>query len=218
MKTFLQQFHRRPFRSVGEVMKYDGVIDDQIDFIDCTGTRYNVTPLIIASGKGSFEKTKILLVHGANPNIQCSTGLVNRIFRYFQDIAQRIFFKNIDSIQFSIDKLLFYIDIIQFDCFLFLSDTALNLAVHRQKYHIVDLLLKYRANPNIPNQAGKTALHRAVSSYVDENANHIRALLEVSKHVFVSLTNFYEIEFIILMIKKIRMNSKWKSTWLNFVG
>ncbi|CAF5126032.1 unnamed protein product, partial [Rotaria sp. Silwood1] len=26
-----------------------------------------------------------------------------------------------------------------------LSDTALNLAVHRQKYHIVDLLLKYRA-------------------------------------------------------------------------
>jgi ankyrin repeat protein len=55
------------------------------------------------------------------------------------------------------------------------------LAVHRQKYHIVDLLLKYRASPNVPNQSGKTALHRAVASYIDENANHIRALLHVSE-------------------------------------
>ncbi|CAF1081816.1 unnamed protein product [Rotaria sordida] len=128
--NFLQQFHRRPFRNLSEVIGYDGVIDYQIDFIDCTATRYNVTPLIIAAGKGSYEKTKILLVHGANPNQQCSTG-----------------------------------------------DTALNLAVHRQKYHIVDLLLKYHANPNIYNQSGKTALHRAVVSYIDENANHVRALL-----------------------------------------
>jgi len=131
--NFLQQFHRRPFRNLAEVMKYNGVIDDQIDFIDCTGTKYHVTPLIIAAGKGSFEKTKVLLVHGANPNQQCSTG-----------------------------------------------DTALNLAAHRQKYHIVDLLLEYRANPNIQNQAGKTALHRAVVSYIDENANHVRALLQAN--------------------------------------
>jgi len=34
------------------MMTYNGVIDDQIDFIDCTGTRYNITPLIIAAGKG----------------------------------------------------------------------------------------------------------------------------------------------------------------------
>ncbi|CAF1426534.1 unnamed protein product [Adineta steineri] len=128
--SFLQQFHRKPFRSLAEVIAFDAVIDDQIDFIDCTGTKYNVTPLIIASGKGSYEKTKILLVHGANPNKQCATG-----------------------------------------------DTALNLAVHRQKYHIADLLLKYHANPNVPNQSGKTALHRAAVSYIDENANHIRALL-----------------------------------------
>ncbi len=56
----------------------------------------------------------------------------------------------------------------------------MNLAVHRQKYHVVDLLIKYRANPNIPNQSGKTALHRAVNSYIDENANHLRTLLNVS--------------------------------------
>ncbi|CAF3717650.1 unnamed protein product [Rotaria sp. Silwood1] len=62
------------------------------------------------------------------------------------------------------------------------NDTALNLAVHRQKYHIVDLLLKYRANPNIYNQSGKTALHRAAVSYIDENANHVRALLQVTKY------------------------------------
>jgi hypothetical protein len=68
-------------------MAYDGVIDDQIDFIDCTGTRYNVTPLIIAAGKGSYEKTKILLVHGANPNKQCSTGLVERIFSRFYSMV-----------------------------------------------------------------------------------------------------------------------------------
>lgn len=73
-------------------MTYTGVIDDEIDFIDCTRTKYNVTPLIIAAGKGeiqidfsflffgkiqsigSYEKTKILLVHGANPNQQCTTG------------------------------------------------------------------------------------------------------------------------------------------------
>lgn len=58
-------------------------------------------------------------------------------------------------------------------------DTALNLAAHRQKYHIVDLLIQYRANPNIRNQAGKTALHRAVASYNDENANLIRSILNV---------------------------------------
>ena len=61
----------------------------------------------------------------------------------------------------------------------FSSDTALNLAVHRQKHRVVDLLLHYHANPNIFNQAGKTALHRAVVSYTDENINRIRALLEV---------------------------------------
>ena len=70
-------------------MSYEGVIDDQIDFIDWAGTKYDVTPLIIAAGKGrrrsilhfvfnhisgSFEKTKVLLVHGANPNKQCATG------------------------------------------------------------------------------------------------------------------------------------------------
>lgn len=61
------------------------------------------------------------------------------------------------------------------------SDTALNLAVHRQKYHIVNLLLQYRANPNLYNQAGKTALHRAVASYSNENAKQIQALLNVSQ-------------------------------------
>ena len=60
------------------------------------------------------------------------------------------------------------------------SDTALNLAVHRQKYPVVELLLQYRANPNLCNQSGKTALHRAAVSYTDENTNHIRLLLSVS--------------------------------------
>jgi len=54
-KNFLQKFHRKPFQHLADVMVYNGVIDDQIDFIDCTGTRYNVTPLIIAAGKGSIE-------------------------------------------------------------------------------------------------------------------------------------------------------------------
>ena len=71
---------------------------------------------------------------------------------------------------------------IRFCIAFFFRDTALNLAVHRQKYHIVDLLLQYRANPNIFNQSGKTALHRAVASYIDENANQIRALFQVSQH------------------------------------
>ncbi len=51
-KTFLQGFHRKPFDNLADVMGYIGVIDDQIDIIDCTGTRYDVTPLIIAAGKG----------------------------------------------------------------------------------------------------------------------------------------------------------------------
>jgi hypothetical protein len=37
---------------LADVLSYEGVIDDQIDFIDCTGTKYNVTPLIITAGKG----------------------------------------------------------------------------------------------------------------------------------------------------------------------
>jgi hypothetical protein len=53
LKTFLQGFHRRPFQNLADVMEYPGVIDDEIDFIDCTGTKYDVTPLIITSGKGS---------------------------------------------------------------------------------------------------------------------------------------------------------------------
>ncbi|CAF0833713.1 unnamed protein product [Rotaria sordida] len=129
--VFLQKFHGRPFQSLADIIKYRGVIDDQIDFINWTGTKYNITPLMIATGKGSYEKVKILLVHGADPNRQCITG-----------------------------------------------DTALNLAVHRQKYLIIELLLQYQANPNIYNQSGKTALHRAVMSYNDENAYHIRVLLD----------------------------------------
>lgn len=99
---------------------------------------------------GSYEKTKILLVHGANPNKQCSTGYkkYNIIFLKF------IFFYS--------------------------RDTALNLAVHRQKYPVVDLLLQYRANPNLYNQSGKTALHRAVVSYNEEHIHHIQALLNVN--------------------------------------
>lgn len=62
---------------------------------------------------------------------------------------------------------------------LFCRDTALNLAAHRQKYPIVDLLIQYKANPNLYNQAGKTALHRAVVSYTNENAYRIRTLLDV---------------------------------------
>jgi hypothetical protein len=50
--TFLQGFHRRPFQNLADVLMYTGAIDDQIDFIDCTGTKYSVTPLIIAAGKG----------------------------------------------------------------------------------------------------------------------------------------------------------------------
>ncbi|CAF1229518.1 unnamed protein product [Adineta steineri] len=129
--TFLQGFHRKPFQNLNDVITYNGVIDDQIDFIDCTGTKYNITPLIITAGKGSYEKTKILLVHGANPNKQCATG-----------------------------------------------DTALNLAIHRQKYVIVELLLQYCANPNLYNQFGKTALHRAVVSYTNENIDHFQTLLD----------------------------------------
>ena len=58
LKTFLQGYHRRPFQTLADVLAYKTVIDDQIDFIDCVGTKYNVTPLIIAAGKG--EK-KLLL-------------------------------------------------------------------------------------------------------------------------------------------------------------
>ncbi len=45
------------------MMTYNGVIDDQIDFIDCTGTRYNITPLIIASGKGQIDCNRIFKEH-----------------------------------------------------------------------------------------------------------------------------------------------------------
>ena len=61
-KAFLQGFHRRPFQNLNDVMEYTGVIDDQMDFIDCTGTKYNVTPLIIAAGKGKQEFDRILLI------------------------------------------------------------------------------------------------------------------------------------------------------------
>jgi ankyrin repeat protein len=72
--------------------------------------------------------------------------------------------------------------------YFFCSDTALNLAVHRQKYPVVDLLLQYHANPNVYNQAGKTALHRAVILHNDESINLIRKLLAVSfiKDLFYS--------------------------------
>lgn len=52
-KSFLQAFHRQPFVNLNDVLAYQGVIDDQIDFIDWTGTRYHITPLIVAAGKGN---------------------------------------------------------------------------------------------------------------------------------------------------------------------
>ena len=91
LQTFLRKFHRHPFEQLADVLKYEGTIDDQIDFIDTTTTRYQITPLIMATGKGrrcpnfvsgrfssfrlgSVEKVKVLLVHGADPNKQCATG------------------------------------------------------------------------------------------------------------------------------------------------
>ena len=76
LQSFLQKFHRHPFEQLADALKYEGTIDDQIDFIDTTATKYQITPLIIAAGKGSLEKVKVLLVHGANPNKQCATGFV----------------------------------------------------------------------------------------------------------------------------------------------
>lgn len=59
-QKFLQNFHRRPFEKLTDVLAYIGAIDDQIDFIDCAATRYNVTPLIIAAGKGEQPFLPIL--------------------------------------------------------------------------------------------------------------------------------------------------------------
>ncbi|CAF5117014.1 unnamed protein product, partial [Rotaria magnacalcarata] len=49
--AFLQKFHRKPFQSLADVIRYKGVIDDQIDFINNPGTKYSITPLMIATGK-----------------------------------------------------------------------------------------------------------------------------------------------------------------------
>lgn len=72
------------------------------------------------------------------------------------------------------------------------SDTALNLAVHRLKYPIVDLLLQYRANPNLYNQSGKTALHRAAVSYPSEGLQHLQTLLNVSFDVLFKNREYCE--------------------------
>ena len=145
-------------------MDYSGVIDDQIDFIDCTGTKYDVTPLIIVSGKGvnqSFSNQILLSnIFQVHMKKRKSFSFTEQI--QINNVQQGI----ILSFQFSSHS---YSS----------SDTALNLAAHRKKYRIVDLLIQYHANPNISNQAGKTALHRAVVSYSDENINRIRTLLDV---------------------------------------
>lgn len=60
LQSFLQQCHRKPFSKLDEVYQYQGVIDDEIDFIDTTATKYQITPLIIAAGKGPMKTRRSL--------------------------------------------------------------------------------------------------------------------------------------------------------------
>ena len=78
LKTFLQPFHRHSFQNLAELIAYQGVIDEQIDFIDNTSTEYRVTPLIIAAGKG-------------NPSSMCTRTVgpsISRFLREMQDSAR----------------------------------------------------------------------------------------------------------------------------------
>ncbi|CAF3230816.1 unnamed protein product [Rotaria sp. Silwood2] len=208
--SFLQQYHRRPFRNLVEVMAYDGVIDDQIDFIDCTATRYNVTPLIIAAGKGSYEKTKILLVHGANPNKQCSTGLagadptledrnqripldeavmankpeiVGALLSHDRTLVQRAHRAGMIAARFGHDKCLQIL--LDFGMDPNITDrtrtTPLHVAVRSLKLSAARILVSHGADPNIANNRGETPLSIAEYLQPDQKQSFSNVLLHTPR-------------------------------------
>ncbi|CAF2152711.1 unnamed protein product [Rotaria magnacalcarata] len=149
--AFLQKFHRKPFQSLADVIRYKGVIDDQIDFINNPGTKYSITPLMIATGKGSYEKLKVLLVHGADPNKQCATGdtaLNLAVHRQKYPIVDLLlqYYANPNVYNQS-------------------GKTALHRAVMSypdENAHYIQVLLDARADPNIEDRNQRKPLDEAI--------------------------------------------------------
>ena len=59
------------------------------------------------------------------------------------------------------------------------SNTALQLACMKQRFHVIDALLQNKANPNDVNQAGWNCLISAVNYFHEDSAIMLLLLLQV---------------------------------------
>jgi len=59
------------------------------------------------------------------------------------------------------------------------SNTALQLACMKQRFHVIDALLQNKANPNDMNMSGWNCLISAVNYFHEDSATMLLLLLQV---------------------------------------
>jgi ankyrin repeat protein len=115
-----------------------------------------MTPLMVASLRGSRDIVVHLIKYGANVSLSDIKG-----YGTFQSC----------SLNFSEP------------CFYIFSNTALQLACMKQRFHVIDALIQNKANPNDVNMSGWNCLISAVNYFHEDSATMLLLLLQVT-HIF----------------------------------
>ncbi|XP_014223285.1 ankyrin-1-like [Trichogramma pretiosum] len=135
------------------------------------------TPLIIALRRRDWELAKLLLQHGANPNLANIRGLTplheinDKDHDNYTECLTERFFKIVEDVQKSVQV---NVNAQDKD-----RDTPLHLALRDGKKEEAKFLLSKGANPNLVNATGKTAMFIVCNRWSNEDAS-----LELAEMVF----------------------------------
>ena len=145
----------------------------------------HATPLVVAVHQGNFEPTRILLEHGAEPNVKNNNGKTLLHLLLTNNPKRRW------PSQFKLDMLRLTCLLLEHGANVNEQDndhtTPLHLAMKQGWYEVAQILLEHGAEPNVANKDCKTPLHLVFESIPQDYdrddidtffANMVRLLLE----------------------------------------
>lgn len=124
--------------------------------------KYFDSPIEVVSKKKNYKIVKLLIIEGKINLNDYKYLLLNATFKNDKILAKILLENGADpNVQFNYEKSR--------------KNTSLNHAVINNNFNMAELLLKYKANPNIKNRRGNTPLSIAVKK---DNYNMVKLLLK----------------------------------------